>query len=71
MVVVLSPGPNGVYDELNSLDLFGSALETGYGDKSKLGSKTQEQILAIIADAKVEAAGSDDLMWIGTIVTNR
>ena len=68
LVVVLSPGPNGVYDELNSLDLFGSAFEAGYGDIRNLGAKTQEQILAIIADATVDAAGSDDLLWVGTIV---
>jgi hypothetical protein len=71
MIFVVSPGPNGVYDELNSPDLFGSAFEAGYGDIRNLGSKTQEQILAIIADATIDAAGSDDLMWVGTIEVER
>ncbi|RCV63900.1 hypothetical protein C5S53_11430 [Methanophagales archaeon] len=66
MVVVVSPGRNGVYDELNSAELFGSAeFNAAYGD---LASKTQKQILAILMDATVDAAGSDDLMWIRTII---
>jgi len=68
---VLSPGPNGVYDEINSPDLFGSAFEAEYGSIYALGSKTQDQILAIIADATVDAAGSDDILWVCTIVIER
>ena len=67
MVVVVSPGRNGVYDELNSPDLFGLAFERRYGGIINLGSKTQAQILAIIEDATIEAAGSDDLMVVGYI----
>jgi PGF-CTERM protein len=32
-----------------------------------LTAKTQDQIIAIIQDATVDAAGSDDLIWIGSI----
>jgi hypothetical protein len=67
MVVVVSPGRNGVYDELNSPDLFGSAFVNRYGKIEDIGSKAQEQISAIIADATIEAAGSDDLMVVGYI----
>ena len=68
LVIVVSPGRNGVYDGLNSPDLFGSAFEARYGPIYALGSKTQDQILAIVEDATIDAAGSDDLMWIGTIL---
>ena len=67
MVVVVSPGRNGVFDELNSPDLFGLAFERRYGGIINLGSKTQAQILAIIEDATIEAAGSDDRMVVGYI----
>jgi len=55
-VVVVSSGRNGVYDELNSADLFDSSLfNATYGD---LASKTQDQILAILDDATIKQAES-------------
>jgi hypothetical protein len=68
MIIVVSPGRNGVYDEINSPYLFGSEFVAKYGDVKSLGSKTQGQIVAILRDATIGAAGSDDLMWIGTII---
>jgi hypothetical protein len=67
MVIVVSPGRNGVYDEINSPDIFASKFEAKYGAVRSLGSKTQAQILAIIVDETIGAAGSDDLMWVGAI----
>jgi uncharacterized repeat protein (TIGR01451 family) len=67
MVVVVSPGPNGVYDELNSPDLFGSAFVAKYGPIGNLVSQTQESILAMIEDATVDAVGSDDLLVVAYI----
>jgi hypothetical protein len=67
MVIVVSPGRNGVYDGINSEDFFGSEFEAAYGSIYALGSKTQGQILAIIMDETVDTAGSDDLIWVGTI----
>ncbi len=67
MLVLVSPGRNGVYDELNSPDLFGSAFVNRYGKIEGLGSKTQEQISAIIAGLTIEAVGSDDLLVLGYI----
>jgi uncharacterized repeat protein (TIGR01451 family) len=62
MVVVVTPGCNGVYDGINSQDLFGSEFVAKYGPISDLASKTQGQILAIIEDATIDAEGSDDLL---------
>ncbi|HUV03274.1 MAG TPA: NosD domain-containing protein [Desulfobacteria bacterium] len=66
LVVVLGPGRDALYN--------GFAEPTGVGDfmahlaqEYNLTSKTQKQLLAILEDATVGAAGSDDLMWIGHI----
>lgn len=67
LIVVVSPGRNGVYDGINSQDLFGSEFVAKYGPISDLALKTQEQILDIIEDATIAAAGSDDLLWVGYI----
>jgi hypothetical protein len=64
MVIVVSPGRNGVYDEINSPDLLRSEFEAKYGPVKSLGSKTQSQIAAIIEDETIGAAGSDDLMVV-------
>jgi len=57
LVVVLSKGRDGVYGR-------------GYNNLTEaladynLTEKTQDQVLAILEDATVGAAGSDDFMWI-------
>ena len=63
LVFVLSPGNDGVYGSLGTGDLL-DGLEATYagGDLSNLAAKTQEQIGAIITDATIGAAGSDDFM---------
>jgi len=66
-VVEVSPGRNGVYDEINDDHLFGAEFEAAYGPLEDIGSKTRDQILAIIQDATIDAAGSDDLMVVGYI----
>jgi PKD repeat protein len=62
-IVVLSPGADGVYNGLppgTSVDNFMEELEKKY----ILASKTQEQLIAIIQDATIAAAGSDDLLYL-------
>jgi len=63
LVFVLTPGKDGVYGRLNTGDLL-AGLEATYagGDLSNLAAKAQEQIEAIITDATVGTAGSDDFM---------
>ena len=63
LVFVLSPGKDGVYGRLDTGDLL-EGLKTTYagGDLSNLAAKAQEQIEAIITDATVGTAGSDDFM---------
>ena len=63
LVFVLTPGKDGVYGRFNTGDLL-AGLEATYagGDLSNLAAKTQEQIEAIITDATVGTAGSDDFM---------
>jgi len=65
LVFVLTPGKDGVYGRLGTGDLL-DGLEATYagGDLSNLAAKTQEQIEAIITDATVETAGSDDFMKV-------
>jgi hypothetical protein len=67
IIVVLSPGRDGKYNGINDEDLLGDGFEETYGDVSDLGSKTQEQIVSILKDATIDAAGSDDLIWVGDI----
>jgi PKD repeat protein len=62
-IVVLSPGADGVYNGLppgTSVDNFMEELEKKYN----LFYKTQEQLIAIISDATIAAAGSDDLLYV-------
>jgi len=63
LLFVLTPGKDGVYGRLNTGDLL-AGLEATYagGDLSNLAAKAQEQIEAIITDATVGTAGSDDFM---------
>ena len=49
------------------LDLDGAGPELGAIDVS---NKTQEEIVKIIEDATVNAAGSDDLIWMGNITVS-
>ena len=62
LVAVLSPGRDDVYNGLTG-NVGVSDFMTSLAAQYNLASKTQEQLLAIIQDATVEAAGSDDLLW--------
>jgi len=63
LIVVLSPGSDGVYNGLpagaNNVNNFNLSA-AGY----TLSGKTQGELLDIIQDATVNAAGSDDLIWV-------
>ena len=63
LIVVLSPGSDGQYNGLaagTGVNNFMTNLSATY----TLSGKTQEEILDMIQDATVNAAGSDDLIWI-------
>ena len=60
-IAVLNPGRDGVYGTSGSGEIV--TIICGYD----LLAKTQEQILAIIKGVTIDKAGSDDLLWIGTI----
>jgi hypothetical protein len=72
-ILVLSPGMDGIYGDSyysyidSILDLDGAGPELGVIDVS---NKTQEEIVAIIEDI-INAADSDDFMWIGNIVVTQ
>lgn len=63
LVFVLTPGKDGVYGMLGTGDLL-KGIKAGYagGDLKNLAAKTQNQIEAIITDATIGAAGSDDFV---------
>jgi hypothetical protein len=66
LIVVLSPGGDGVYNGLAGwvgVPNFMGELEKQYS----LAGKTQEQVREIIEAATIDAAGSDDMMRILTI----
>ncbi|MCK4528209.1 hypothetical protein KAW18_12630 [candidate division WOR-3 bacterium] len=65
LVFVLSPGKDGVYGRLDTGDLL-EGLKTTYAgrDLKNLAGKTQEQLEAIITDATIGTAGSDDFMKV-------
>jgi hypothetical protein len=63
-IVVLNPGRDGVYGTSGSGDLL-RVLTNGYS--ISLAVKTSEQIMAMLYDRTVYAAGSDDLLWLSTI----
>jgi hypothetical protein len=63
-IVVLNPGRDGVYGTSGSGDLL-KVLTNGYS--ISLAVKTSEQIMAMLYDRTVYAAGSDDLLWLSTI----
>lgn len=56
VVIVLSPGRNGIYDGIGTSD-----LEKGLNENWPLRERSQFQILDIIQDVTIDAAGSDDL----------
>lgn len=64
LIVVLSYGKEGVWGRSGSDDLINVI---SYNYASQLSIKTQEQILAILKDRTIDAAGSDDLISINTI----
>lgn len=61
LVFVLTSGRNQLYDRIKTEDLLAGIKEEYLGgDITKLASKTQEEIKAILLDATTEAPGSDD-----------
>jgi len=64
LVVVLSKGRDGGYAQGHDNNLTEALADYN------LTGKTQAQILAILEDATVGAAGSDDLMWKGDITVS-
>ena len=63
-VIVLTPGRNGIYDGIGTSDLE-KGLNEKYGDLAYnwrlLRERSQPEIISIIYDATIDAAGSDDL----------
>lgn len=65
LVFVLSPGKNKLYDGIGTGDLLDGIKRKYFGgDLAGLAGKTQEQIEAIITDATIGTAGSDDFMKV-------
>jgi len=64
LVLALSTGVNNIYDGIETGNLI-EGLISNYGD---LTHKSQDQLLAIIADATTAAAGSDDIMWYAYLI---
>ena len=60
LVVALNPGRDEVYGS-GVVDIL--TVITGYD----FSIKTQAQILAILKEETINQAGSDDLLWVGTI----
>ncbi|RCV63198.1 hypothetical protein C5S53_15230 [Methanophagales archaeon] len=61
-ILVLSPGRNGVYDGIGTSDLKNGVSNKYGGYEHLVNYKTQKELVAIIKDATIEAAGSDDLI---------
>ena len=61
-ILVLSPGRNGVYDGIGTGDLKKGILNAYGGYESLANYKTQNELVVIIRDATIEAAGSDDII---------
>jgi hypothetical protein len=64
------PGRDDVYGTLstagNASELIKHIIDDYCGgDAGNLRSKTRDQILAILQDATIDTAGSDDLAWVG------
>jgi hypothetical protein len=66
LIVVLSPGSDGVYNGLAGWVGVGNFMSELMNQYS-LAGKTQEQVREILEDATIDAAGSDDLMRVLTI----
>ncbi|NOR79095.1 MAG: hypothetical protein GQ523_11965 [Methanophagales archaeon] len=63
-ILVLSPGRNGVYDGIGTGDLKKGILNAYGGYESLANYKTQNELVVIIRDATIDAAGSDDLIQV-------
>ena len=61
-VLTLSPGRNGIYDGIGTSDLEKGVFNEYGGYECLANYKTQEELVAIIRDATIDAAGSDDLI---------
>jgi PGF-CTERM protein len=65
VIAVLSPGSDSVYNGL--VDATTANLKDKLDGSYNLQAKTQEQLLEILQDATVDAAGSDDLLVLLTV----
>ncbi len=63
LVAVFSAGRDGYYGTTTTAKVLLAELEANYG---AIGGKTQEQFVEMLIDLATQA-GSDDLMWIGSI----
>jgi hypothetical protein len=61
LIAVLNPGRDEVYGSTNSSEIL--TVLSNYNPSIK----TQAQILAILKAETINVAGSDDLLWVGTI----
>ena len=59
IAMVLSTGINEIYDGIETGNLT-EGLKKKYGD---LTERAQSQLIAIIEDATIDEAGSDDILW--------
>ena len=71
LVMVLCPGNNRYYDKYGTTtgEIFDAANPKSATTVYRLdaAAKTQENFLSVIRDYTVDAAGSDDLIWLGYI----
>ena len=68
LIAVLNYGRDGIWGTSQSNDLL-AVISNNYA--TALGMKTTDQLLAILKDKTINAAGSDDLLGIATISVER
>jgi hypothetical protein len=68
LIAALNYGRDGVWGKSQSSNLL-EAISNNYA--TSLGVKTTDQLLAIVKDKTINAAGSDDLMGIATIAVEQ
>lgn len=62
LVMLLSPGTNGIYDGIGTDD-----LEKGLHEEYSLEGKTQEQLMSLIRYATCDSPGSDDVLEVSSL----
>ena len=68
LIVVLSPGIDGRYNGLSDYPTPSDFFVKLVGDYNlDVASKTQAQLLAMVQDASIDTAGSDDMIWLGYV----